>query len=162
MSAAAVHARLLAALRELRRAERNAVLLFAEVMRRELFRELGHASIQVYAAEALGFTPSKTSQFVRLAGALESLPRLRRSVARGELGWTKAREVAKVATPSSEGRWIAAAKRSSSRGLEKEVRAARQRTRTAAGVEGLAALVLETEVAAPEPTEPDSSAPALA
>ncbi len=152
MSAATIHARLLAALRELRRAERNAVLLFAEVMRRELFKELGYATIQAYAAEALGFTPSKTSQFVRLAGALESLPRLRRSVARGELGWTKAREVAKVATPRSESRWIAAAKRSSSRGLEREVRAARQRTRAAARVDGQRALALGQDPAmVPEP-----------
>jgi len=150
MSATAVHARLLSALRDLHRAERNAVLLFAEVMRRELFRELGHASIQAYAAEALGFTPSKTSQFVRLAGALESLPRLRRSVARGELGWTKAREVAKVATPRSEGRWIAAAKRSSSRGLEREVRVARQRTRASAKVAGQATLALAA-IPAPAP-----------
>ncbi|MBC8426791.1 HNH endonuclease [bacterium] len=153
MSAATIHARLLSALRELRRAERNAVLLFGEVMRRELFKELGYATIQIYAVEALGFTPSKTSQFVRLAGALKSLPRLRRSVASGELGWTKAREVAKVATPRSESNWIAVAKRSSSRGLEREVRAARQRTRAAARVEGQAALALEgaDAASAPEP-----------
>ena len=143
MSAATIHARLLSALRELRRAERNAVLLFGEVMRRELYKDLGYATIQIYAAEALGFTPSKTSQFVRLAGSLESLPRLRRSVARGELGWTKAREVAKVATPRSESRWIAAAKCTSSRGLEREVRTARQRTRAAARVDGQAALALD-------------------
>jgi hypothetical protein len=50
-------------------------------------------------------------------------------VASGELGWTKAREVAKVATPESEERWIAAAKESSSRSLEQQVRATRQRAR---------------------------------
>ena len=99
MSAATIHARLQATLRDLRRAERTAVLLFGEILRRKLYRDLGFASIQTYAVEALGFTPSKTSQFVRLAGALEDLPCLRRSVASGELGWTKAREVAKVATP---------------------------------------------------------------
>jgi hypothetical protein len=45
MSAATIHARLMTALRNLQRAERNAVLRFAEVLRRELYRELGYASI---------------------------------------------------------------------------------------------------------------------
>ncbi len=129
MSAHELHARLETALRELKRAERNAVLLFAEILRRRLYRDLGYATIQLYAAEALGFSPAKTSQFVRLAGALEDLPGLRRSVAKGELGWTKAREVAKVATPASERRWITEAGRSSSRELERKVRAARKRSR---------------------------------
>ncbi len=151
MSAATIHARLQATLRDLRRAERTAVLLFGEILRRKLYRDLGFASIQTYAVEALGFTPSKTSQFVRLAGALEDLPCLRRSVASGELGWTKAREVAKVATPRSEQRWIAAAKLASSRQLERRVRTARQRTRGAAHVGGQAALALVSPVVDSKP-----------
>jgi len=142
MSASEIHARLQAALSELQRAEKNAVLLFGEILRRKLYRDLGYSSIQVYAAEALGFSPSKTSQFVRLAGALEELPQLRRSVAAGELGWTKAREVAKVATPESEERWIAEAERSSSRKLEQTVRATRKRARLAPQVAELPALDL--------------------
>ena len=143
MSASEIHARLETALSELQRAEKNAVLLFGEILRRKLYRDLGYSSIQAYAAEALGFTASKTSQFVRLAGALEELPRLRRSVAAGELGWTKAREVAKVATPASEERWIAEAGRSSSRKLEQTVRATRQRARQAPQAAELPALDLD-------------------
>ncbi len=129
MSANELHSRLQTALEDLKRAEQRAVLLFAEMLRRELYRELGYSSIQAYAADALGFSASKTSQFVRLAEALESLPRLRASVARGDLGWTKAREVAKVATAASEGMWIKEARRSSSRSLEGKVRAARTKAR---------------------------------
>ena len=77
MSATGLHAQLQAALAELKRAEQHAVLLFARIMRHELYRELGYSSIQAYAADSLGFSPSKTSQFVRLAGVLESLPKLR-------------------------------------------------------------------------------------
>jgi len=150
MSATDIHARLEAALRELQRAEKNAVLLFGEMLRRKLYQDLGYSSIQTYAAEALGFTPSKTSQFVRLAGALEELPRLRRSVASGELGWTKAREVAKVATPESEEKWITEAERSSSRSLENKVRAARQRTRQAAQVDDQPMLDLAESSSVPE------------
>ncbi len=69
MSASEIHARLEAALRELKRAEKNAVLLFGEILSRKLYRDLGYSSIQAYAVESLGFTPSKTSQFVRLAGS---------------------------------------------------------------------------------------------
>ena len=153
MSAAEIHARLVAALSELQRAEKNAVLLFGEILSRKLYRDLGYSSIQVYAAESLGFTPSKTSQFVRLAGALEELPQLRRSVAAGELGWTKAREVAKVATPESEERWIAEAERSSSRKLEQTVRATRTRARQAPQVAELPSLDLAEAVSDPLPTD---------
>ncbi len=150
MSATDIHARLEAALRELQLAEKNAVLLFGEILRRKLYRDLGYSSIQTYAAEALGFTPSKTSQFVRLAGALDELPRLRRSIAAGELGWTKAREVAKVATPESEERWITVAEHSSSRSLEQKVRTARQRTRRAARVDDQPVLDLAESSSVPE------------
>ncbi len=153
MSASDIHARLEAALSELQRAEKNAVLLFGEILRRKLYRDLGYSSIQAYAAEALSFTPSKTSQFVRLAGALEELPRLRRSVASGELGWTKAREVAKVATPESEGKWIAEAACSSSRSLEQKVRAVRRRVRQAPQVAGQPALNLGESQSDPAPLD---------
>ena len=142
MSANEIHACLEAALRELQLAEKNVVLLFGEILRRKLYQDLGYSSIQAYAAEALGFTPSKTSQFVRLAGALEELPQLRRSVASGELGWTKAREVAKVATLKSESQWIAEAKQSSSRSLEQKVRVTRRLARQSPQVEGQSALDL--------------------
>jgi hypothetical protein len=72
-------------LEELRLAEKHAVLWFAEVLHRKLYRELGHSSIHQYAAVALGFGKSKTAQFIRLAESLRTLPKLRRSVARGEL-----------------------------------------------------------------------------
>ena len=98
LSAREVHARLQRALADLQRAERNAVLWFAEVMRRELYRDLGYGSIYHYATEALGFSKSKTAQFIRLTLSLEELPVLRQAVAKGEVSWTKAREVATVAT----------------------------------------------------------------
>ena len=64
------------ALTELRRAEKNAILWFAEIMRRKLYREIGYSSVHTYAREALGFSKVKTSQFIRLAESLEELPAL--------------------------------------------------------------------------------------
>lgn len=118
-----------ASLQELQRIERNTVLWFADVLRRKLYRDLGYGSMHQYARVALGFGPAKTSQFIRLGEALHELPRLRESVARGELGWTKARTVAAVATPETEEDWLAAAKSESRHVLEDRARQARSRTR---------------------------------
>jgi len=73
LSAREVHDRLRAALADLQRAERNAVLWFSEIARRKLYRDLGYASIHQYAELALGFKKSKTSQFLRHPGAVCAL-----------------------------------------------------------------------------------------
>ena len=65
LSAGEVHARLRAALEELQAAQRNAVLWFAEVLGRGLYRELGYSSIHAYAAEALGFSRARTFYFLQ-------------------------------------------------------------------------------------------------
>jgi 5-methylcytosine-specific restriction endonuclease McrA len=101
LPAARAHQGLKQALAAVHSAEKNALLWFADILRRKLYRDLGYSSIQTYAAEALGFSPSKTSQFLRLAESLQELPELRSAIARGEVSWTKAREVVRVATPAS-------------------------------------------------------------
>ncbi len=129
-SAGEVDAALRHALDDLQRAEQNAVLCFAEIARRKLYLELGYATVHLYAAEALGFSRSRTYRFLRLAAELERLPRLRAAVASGEVGWTKARAVAKVAGPATEAQWIEAARRKGRRSLEEQVQRA-QRIRAA-------------------------------
>ncbi len=119
------HEQLLCALAELRRAERGALLCFAEIQERKLYRELDYSSIQLYAQEALGFSRSKTFQFLRLAESFDRLPKLKSAVAKGEVSWTKAREVVKVASRRIEARWIREAKTCSSRQLERKVVAAK-------------------------------------
>jgi hypothetical protein len=129
LPAVAVDAHLRAAVAELRRAERSAVLWFAELMRRHLYRDCGYSSIHAYAEVVLGFGQAKTYQFIRLAESLDGLPQLRASVEAGEMPWTKARSVAAVATPRSEGQWIALAKASSTRQLEARIRESRSEAR---------------------------------
>jgi hypothetical protein len=125
-----LHADLLIALKELRQAEKNAMLLFAEILRRKLYRELGFSNIHLYSNDALGFSRTKTFQFIRLAQSLDHLPMLRKSIEKDEVPWTKARVVAKVATPETERRWVAEAKRSSRRDLELKAKIARAKTKT--------------------------------
>jgi len=129
LPAAAVDSHLRAAVAELRRAEQSAILWFAELMRRRLYRDCGYASIHAYAEAVLGFSRNKTFQFIHLAESLEQLPRLRESLTRGELPWTKAREVVKVATEHTERQWIEEAQQLNSRALEARVKEARVSTR---------------------------------
>ncbi len=129
LSADQVHRSLVSSLAELRRAQQCAVLWFSEVQRRKLYRELGYGSLQQYAQQALGFSQAKTYQFLRLADALTELPKLREATASGEVGWTKARAVASVATPRTEARWVREASSSSRRQLEQQVKQVRQHVR---------------------------------
>jgi len=114
----------------MRRAEECAVLHFAEILRRKLYRELGHSSIHSYAENELGFGSSKTYRFIRLAEALGELPCLKESLEKREISWTKACTVARVATKESEEKWLAEAAQSSNRKLEARVREARIRARS--------------------------------
>lgn len=108
-------------------AQHCAVLWFAEIQRRGWFRQLGYSSMQTYAMESLGFSRARCGDFVRLAARLEQLPHLRESVARGEVGYTKAREVIKVATPRTEERWVAEATKSNRSQLAAKVAQVRKK-----------------------------------
>ena len=123
--AAQVDAALRQALHACDRARECAVLWFAEVQRRALHRQLGHASLQLYATQALGFSDNRYWQFKRLADDLDRLPALKEAVATGEVGWTKAQQVARVATPATQAAWVERAKTTGRRELEREVRTAR-------------------------------------
>ena len=96
-------------------------------MRRKLYRKLGYSSINHYARCELKFSKTRTGDFVQLARKLEQLPAVRESVAKGELGYTKAREIVKVASPENENGWVEEAKKSSRRDLENKVAVARRR-----------------------------------
>jgi len=108
--ASTVHASLKCSLTALDEAQQCSVLWFGEVMRRKLFRGLGHSSINQYAIQELGFGKSKANDFIRLAKQLENLPAVREAVASGELGYTKARELVSVATPETQDTWLKVAK----------------------------------------------------
>jgi hypothetical protein len=119
-----VHASLQRSLKAMEDAHQCAVLWFGEVMRRRLFRDLGHSSINQYAIQELGFSKSRTDDFVRLARRLENLPVIRKALEAGGLGYTKAREIVSVATPDTQDTWLKAAK-GTRRELVQEVKKAK-------------------------------------
>jgi hypothetical protein len=125
LPAARVDAALRQALGACDQAHRCAVLWFAEVPRRRLYRPLGHASLKLYATQALGFSDNRSYQFKRLAADLDRLPVLREAVETGEIGWTKALQVARVATAATQAAWVAKAATTGRRELEMQVRRAR-------------------------------------
>ena len=115
--------------RAMEQAQQCAVLWFGEIMRRGLYRKLGYSSINQYARTELKFSKTRTGDFIQLARKLEQLPEVRESVANGQLGYTKAREIVKVASPETARDWVEEAKGSSRRDLERKVADARNRAR---------------------------------
>ena len=105
------------------------MLWFGEIMRRRLYRKLGYSSINQYAKVELKFSKTRTGDFVQLARKLEQLPEVKEAIASGELGYTKAREIVKVASPENEAGWVAAAKEYSRNELLRKVAIAKERAR---------------------------------
>jgi len=148
------------ALHALSHAHCGAVICFAEMLARRLYRELGYASIHNYAAQALGFSPGRTAQFLRLAEALNRLPLLRAAVLTGQLGWTKAVVVAAIATERTEAVWLAEAQRLSRPDLTRRAVLARARAREAAAAQALEFSTREAPLP-PCPLAPPAPPPAL-
>ena len=84
-SARVAHSSLKAAISALEKAQNCAVLWFSEIMQRGLFRDLGYCSINQYAQQELGWSRTRTTDFIQLAQKLENLPEVKRQVASGEL-----------------------------------------------------------------------------
>ena len=144
---AKVHQSLRHSLKALNQARKCSVLWFAEVMNRQLYRDLGHATINQYAMNELGFSKSRTGDFIRLARQLDKLPEVRDALTAGELGYTKAREIVSVATPETQDSWLKAA-----RGTRKELIREVKKVKRAAKVDpGQAELVpAEPKVVSPK------------
>jgi hypothetical protein len=113
-------------LRHLARAQaplRRAMVAFAgRFVELRGWERLGFARLRDYATERLGLSARSLQDFAYVDRALRELPRLDRSLTRGELAWTKVRLLARVATAGDEARWIERARAASVRSLEREVR----------------------------------------
>ncbi len=103
-------------------AQHCAVLWFADICQRGLYRDLGFSSMNQYASEALGFSRSRTRDFMQLAKKLDGLPAIKDELAAGRLGYTVAREIVSVADAENEKQWLEVAERQSRRQLEETVR----------------------------------------
>ncbi len=117
--------RLVAARKVQRGAEHRLAILLAELADTGRFRLLGYASIEQYAMVALELTSRVARDLLRIGRSTPELPRLNAALAAGEVNWTKAREVVRVATAETDDSWTERAKTMSARVIEREVAAAR-------------------------------------
>jgi len=79
---------------------------------------------------------------------------VRGAIASGDLGYTKAREIVKVASPENETGWVAAARESSRRELEKKVAVAKGRARRKASPDQVELIPSDHSVSTPPASVP--------
>jgi hypothetical protein len=79
---------------------------------------LGFASFAQYIERIFGYRPRTTQEKLRVAEALEALPRLGRALETGALSWCAARELTRVAVAETEPAWLDAARGKTLRELE--------------------------------------------
>jgi hypothetical protein len=104
------------------RGERTIAFYLLEVESRHLFRGRGFSSIYDFADKLMEMDRRKVQSLLRIARCLEELPAIAAAFDSGEVGWTKVREITKVATKESEKEWLEKARKMSCRELEKAVR----------------------------------------
>ena len=112
---AVLYAEITAATREFLRA-------LAECDRHRDWAEEGFASCADWLAWRIGVTRNTANEKVRTARALEDLPLISESMARGELSFSKVRALTRAATPDNEAELLGYARSASTASLERLVR----------------------------------------
>ncbi|MEW6743045.1 MAG: AAA family ATPase [Planctomycetota bacterium] len=105
------------------RREYEVACYLSVIEERSFYRSFGFTNIFQLAEHDLGLSPRQTRDRVRLARAIESLPKLKRLFRRGKLHFSAVRAIVSVATPATEADWIKAALQHSMRDLERLVSA---------------------------------------
>ena len=75
------HCALLDSVKTMDKAKQNAVLWFGEILQRRLYLELGYSSINQYAQQALGFSKTRTGDFLQMCKRLDRLPQVKNELA---------------------------------------------------------------------------------
>ncbi|MHC9538942.1 MAG: HNH endonuclease [Vulcanimicrobiota bacterium] len=92
-----------------------------EIDARKIYREFGCSNIFHYATTHLALGEHTIAEMVRTGKALEGLPLLSQAYEEGEISSTHVREITRVAIPETESFWYEAAKKSTTRQIEKLV-----------------------------------------
>src|SRR5215475_9201071 len=91
----------------------------------------GFRSCAAWLSWRVGFAPGAAREHVRVARALGTLPLLSQAFARGELSYSKIRELTRVATPETEERLLEVGRAGSAEHVERIVRGWRRMDRKA-------------------------------
>ncbi|MBN4050264.1 HNH endonuclease [Desulfobulbus sp. AH-315-M07] len=117
-----IHARLQELSKKRAQLEREMAQLLLEAVRVGVPEQMGEGGIVEYANRYLGLSPRQTYERLRVAKALQQLPVLDGAMEQGELCWSAARELTRVATSESESDWLAAAEGKAVHQIETMVR----------------------------------------
>src|SRR5688572_20539137 len=88
---------------------------------REEYKLYGPGTTTLFAHERLGLSLKEAQTLLRVGRKLEILVELDEAFARGEIGWSKVREICRVATPETERAWLLYAKSHNMREIEHAV-----------------------------------------
>jgi hypothetical protein len=86
------------------------------------WERLGFARLRDYAVERLGYSARSIHDLAHVHDALAQLPRIDAAFVRGDIPWTKARLLARVATAGDETLWLDRARGMTAAALAQEVR----------------------------------------
>ena len=100
-------------------AQEAAALRDAQALR--VWRQYGYASLIEYIELEMGYTPRVALERLRVAKAIEELPVIAEMLEQGEMPFSKAKELTRVATPETEETWVEAAGDKNVREVEKLV-----------------------------------------
>jgi hypothetical protein len=115
------------ALQKMEENKKHALFCFEEIIDRKLYRDLGYSSIYLYAKTELGFSDSRTGDYLNLCRRLKKLPAVKAQIASGQLGYTHARTLLPVIDETNQDQWLDLAKNKSRRELANDVKLARTR-----------------------------------
>lgn len=94
-----------------------------QLVRARSWERLGFARLRDYAVERAGHSARSLQDLARVDAALAGLPRVEAALVEGELTWTKARLLCRVASADDEALWVSFAREKTARALSREVRA---------------------------------------
>jgi hypothetical protein len=94
-----------------------------ELVAKRAWERLGFARLRDYAVERVGHSARSLQDLARVDASLAGLPRVEAALVEGELTWTKARLLCRVATADYEALWVSFAREKTARALSREVRA---------------------------------------
>jgi hypothetical protein len=100
-------------------AQEAAALREAEVLR--VWRHYGYSSLLEYMELEMGYSPRMALERLRVAKAIVELPVIALKMEQGDLSFSAARELTRVATPETEEKWVEAATDKTSHEVEELV-----------------------------------------
>jgi hypothetical protein len=93
-----------------------------EAQRLQLWRQFGHTSLADYMVNELGYSSHRVAEDrLRVANALPALPALTAAIQNGNINFSQAKELVRVATPDTEKVWIEKAQEMNVREVEQAV-----------------------------------------